>query len=188
MSRQVFANISLMRKTIAERISKLSEDLTSQLKQRVVCFVAIDENTDITNVAQLAKFNRGVVFSSPFTVKAINLPVDIQLEIIDLQCDADLEGKFNSAGLDTFYQYRIPGYPKLTALAAKIQCMFGTTYLCEQIFLVMNINKLKLRSKITNKHLNDIIKVTASQDIIPDVDALIQAKRCHVSGTITSPE
>uniref|UniRef100_G3Q0J7 SPIN-DOC-like zinc-finger domain-containing protein n=1 Tax=Gasterosteus aculeatus TaxID=69293 RepID=G3Q0J7_GASAC len=101
------------------------------------------------------------VFRSPFTVKASDLPVEIQLEIIDLQCDADLKGKFASVGLDRFDQYLLPGYPKLTALAAKILCMFGTTYLCEQIFSVMNINKTKIRSRLTNKHLNDILKVTA---------------------------
>lgn len=128
------------------------------------------------------------VFRSPFTVKASDLPVEIQLEIIDLQCDADLKGKFASVGLDRFYQYLLPGYPKLTALAAKILCMFGTTYLCEQIFSVMNINKTKMRSRLTNKHLNDILKVTASQDMTPGVDALVQAKRCQVSGTNTSPD
>ena len=30
------------------------------------------------------------VFPSPFTVKAADLPVDIQLQIIDLQCDQTL--------------------------------------------------------------------------------------------------
>ena len=89
------------------------------------------------------------VFRAPFTVKASDLPIDIQLEIIDLQSDADLKGKFASVGLDTFYQYLLPAYPKLTALAAKIVCMFGTTYLCEQIFSVMNINKTKMRSRLT---------------------------------------
>ncbi|CAL9692766.1 unnamed protein product [Knipowitschia caucasica] len=128
------------------------------------------------------------VFRSPFTVKASDLPVEIQLEIIDLQCDADLKGKFASVGLDRFYQYLLPGYPKLTALAAKMLCMFGTTYLCEHIFSVMNINKTKMRSRLTNKHLNDILKVTASQDMTPGVDALVQAKRCQVSGTNTSPD
>ncbi|KAL0973590.1 hypothetical protein UPYG_G00206600 [Umbra pygmaea] len=62
--RQAFANISLTRNTIAERISELSADLDSQLKQRVKSFiafsVAIDESTDITDVAQLAIFIRGV--------------------------------------------------------------------------------------------------------------------------------
>ncbi|XP_023254026.1 general transcription factor II-I repeat domain-containing protein 2B-like [Seriola lalandi dorsalis] len=62
--RQAFANISLTRNTVADRISDLSEDLDSQLKRKVKSFiafsVAIDESTDITDVAQLAIFIRGV--------------------------------------------------------------------------------------------------------------------------------
>lgn len=122
------------------------------------------------------------IFRSPFTVRASDVPVDMQLEIIDLQCDVELKDKFASVGLDTFYQYLLPGYPKLTALAAKMLCMFGTTYLCEQVFSVMNINKTKLRSKLTHKHLNEILKLAATQDMMPDIDALVQAKRCQVSG------
>lgn len=90
-------------------------------------------------------------------------------------------------GLDTFYKYLQPGYPKLTALAAKMS-MFGTTYLCEQVFSVMNINKTKLRSKLTHKHLNEILKVAATQDMMPDINALVQAKRCQVSGANTEQD
>lgn len=61
--RQAFANISLTRNTVAERISDLSANLDSQLKHKVESFVAfsvaIDESTDITDVAQLAIFIRG---------------------------------------------------------------------------------------------------------------------------------
>jgi len=128
------------------------------------------------------------VFRSPFTVRASDVPVDMQLEIIDLQCNVELKDKFASVGLDTFYQYLLPGYPKLTALAAKMLCMFGTTYLCEQVFSVMNINKTKLRSKLTHKHLNEILKLAATQDMMPDIDALVQAKRCQVSGTNTEQD
>jgi len=99
-----------------------------------------------------------------------------------LQCDSDLKTKFALASLDTFYQYLIPGYPKVTARAAKVLCMFGTTYLCEQVFSVMNINKTKLRSRLTHAHLNDILKVAAAQDLTPDIDTLVKAKRCQVSG------
>jgi len=74
------------------------------------------------------------VFCSPFTVNPSDLPVDLQLEIINLQCDSDLKTKFALASLDTFYQHLIRGYPKVTALAAKVLCMFGTAYLCEQGF------------------------------------------------------
>lgn len=122
------------------------------------------------------------VFCSPFSVNGSDLPVNIQLEIIDLQCDSDLKGKFAAAGLDTFYQHLLPGYPNLTALAAKVLCMFGITYLCEQVFSVMNINKTKLRSRLTHKHLNDILKLAATQDVMPNIDALVKAKRCQVSG------
>lgn len=117
------------------------------------------------------------VFRSPYTVNASDLPADIQLEIIDLQCDSELKGKFASVGLDTFYQYLLPGYPKLTALAAKLLCMFGTTYLCEQAFSVMSINKTKLRSRLTHKHLNDILKLATAQDWTRNIDALVKAKR-----------
>lgn len=75
------------------------------------------------------------VFCSPFTMTASDLPVNIQLELIDLQCDLDLMGKLAAAGLDTFYKHLLPGYPNYTALTAKVLCMFGTTYLCEQLQL-----------------------------------------------------
>ena len=70
----------------------------------------------------------------------------------------------------------------MTALAAKVLCMFGTEYLSEQVFSVMNINKTKLRSRLTYAHLNDNLKVAAAQDLTPDIDTLVKAKRCHVSG------
>ena len=53
--RQTFANISLTRNTVADRISDLAADLDSQPKHKVKSFiafsVAIDESTDITDVA-----------------------------------------------------------------------------------------------------------------------------------------
>jgi len=45
--------------------------------------------------------------------------------------------------------YDYAGYPKVTSLATKVLCMCRTTYLCEQVFSVMNIDKTKLRSTLT---------------------------------------
>ena len=125
-------------------------------------------------------------FRPPFTVKPSDMPADIQLEIIDLQCDTNMKEKFASVGLDTFYQYLLPGYPKLTSLAAKVLSMLGTTYLFEQVFSVLKLNKTKHRSRLTNTHLNDIVKCAATQDLTPDIDALVKAKRCQVSGASSS--
>ena len=52
------------------------------------------------------------VFRSPFTVKPSDMPADIQLEIIDLQCATNMKEKLVSVGLDTFDQYLLRGYPK----------------------------------------------------------------------------
>ena len=55
--RQAFANISLTRNTIADRISDLSANVDNQLKEKVASFVAfsiaINESADVTDIAQL---------------------------------------------------------------------------------------------------------------------------------------
>ena len=62
--RQAFPNISLRRNTIVIKISDLSANLNSQLKNKIKKFiafsVAIDESTHITDVAELAIFIHGV--------------------------------------------------------------------------------------------------------------------------------
>jgi len=50
------------------------------------------------------------VFFSPFTLNTSDLPVDLQLGIIDLQCDSNLKTKFVLASLGTFDQFLFPGY------------------------------------------------------------------------------
>lgn len=88
---------------------------------------------------------------------------NISLEIIDLQCDSGMKGEFAADGLDAFYQNLAPGYLSLTALAAKLLSMFGTTYLCEQVFSVMSSNKTKLRSRLTH-----ILKLAVTQNATSD--------------------
>ena len=68
----------------------------------------------------------------------------------------------------------------LTAFAGKILCMFGTTYLCEQAFSVMNINKSKVRNRLTHGHLN-VMKIATAQKLSPDMDKLVKVKRCLAS-------
>lgn len=59
-------------------------------------------------------------------------------------------------------------------MAARVLCMFGTIYFCEQVFSVMNINKTKLRSRFSHWHLNEILRPLAvTQDMKPDIDELM---------------
>jgi len=49
------------------------------------------------------------VIFAPFTLNTSDLPVDLQLGIIDLQCDSNLKTKLVLASLGTFYQNLFPG-------------------------------------------------------------------------------
>jgi len=74
---QVFANISPTRNTVVERISNIFVNLDSQLRNKVKLFVtfsvALDESTDILDVAQLAIFIRGVDETLSVTVEFLGL-------------------------------------------------------------------------------------------------------------------
>lgn len=84
-------------------------------------------------------------------VQASDVLFEIQLELTDQS--VIWIWRIAPVGLDTFYQYLLPGYNKLTAVFAKVLCMFGTPYLCEQVFSVMNVSKTKLCPWLTHKHL-----------------------------------
>ena len=62
--RSAFANISLLKNTVADRVTELSGDLGRQMNDKIKSFitfsVANDKSTDVTDIAQLAIFIRGV--------------------------------------------------------------------------------------------------------------------------------
>ncbi|XP_059835965.1 general transcription factor II-I repeat domain-containing protein 2B-like [Hypanus sabinus] len=99
-------------------------------------------------------------------------PEELQLELIDLQSDPILKEKFNSLKLNDFYaSLGKEVFPNLRRTAQKMLALFGSTYLCEQAFSVMNINKASHRSKLTDQHLRSILRI-ATTKLNPDFDAL----------------
>ena len=79
---------------MAERISDLSANLDSQLKNKVKSFVtfsvALDESTDISDVAQLAIFIRGVDESLSVT--------EVFLGLVPMMDTTTANDVFNSLG------------------------------------------------------------------------------------------
>ena len=61
--------------------------------------------------------------------------------------------------------------PNLRRTAQTMLALFGSTYVCEQTFSVMNINKASHRSKLTDQHLRSILRL-ATTKLTPDFDAL----------------
>ncbi|KAM4521384.1 general transcription factor II-I repeat domain-containing protein 2A-like [Odontesthes bonariensis] len=117
-----------------------------------------------------------LLVSSPFNCSVEKAPSDVQMELIDLQSDSLLSDHFRSVSLLHFYSsLKEESFPHLRRHTQRILVLFGSTYVCEQTFLVMKFNKSKHRSSITDEHLSAVLRI-ATSDIQPDFNALVQAQ------------
>ena len=113
------------------------------------------------------------ILSSPFTIDFEKVPDSLQLELIDLQCDSTLKVKFQSESIDKFYaSLNKSKFANLRKMAMKLLVLFGSTYICEQTFSTMNIIKTKLRSNLTDVHMDSILRISTS-DMQPDFEELV---------------
>ena len=61
----------------------------------------------------------------------------------------------------------------LKKFARKMYVFFASTYICEQNFSCMTINKSKNRSLITDSNLHSVLRITTS-NLTPDYAKLVQ--------------
>lgn len=110
------------------------------------------------------------------------------MELTDMQCSSELKAKFREVSgktdkLGQFMRELPPTFPELSKMFKRIMCLFGSTYLCEKLFSTMNFNKSKFRSRLTDKHLRAILRVSVASSLKPNVAQLCKRKRCQVSGS-----
>ncbi|KAK0142715.1 General transcription factor II-I repeat domain-containing protein 2A [Merluccius polli] len=87
-------------------------------------------------------------------------PVEMEMEVINLQNNVQLKSQQHS---QHFWSLVEPdNYENLHQAALKMCALFGSTYLCESAFSDMNVLKSKLRTRLTDEHLNDSIRVNLS--------------------------
>jgi len=102
------------------------------------------------------------LFATPFAVDAENASEEVQMDVLDLQCDTILKQKYMDAGVPDFYKFLSRAkYPKLVSAATEIMAMFGSTYVCGQFFSSMKINKSVLQSRLTDEHLHATLRFQA---------------------------
>lgn len=122
------------------------------------------------------------LFSDPFSICIDQAPGEMQMELIELQCNQALKTKHGQVPLNEFYKYlNSDSFPVLRNHAATMLCLFGSYYLCEQAFSVMKTTKSKLRSRLTSEQLDATMAVTLSQHIQTNISALVDNKQCQKS-------
>jgi hypothetical protein len=111
-----------------------------------------------------------------------NAPTDLQLEMTHLQSDVVIGILFKTMSLKRVYaSLDEQNFPEMRSHAQKMFVLFGSTYVCEQIFSVMIYNNSTHRSSLTDSHLPVILCIATSETII-DFTALVNAhQRLHSS-------
>ena len=120
------------------------------------------------------------LFSTPYAVDVESVP--LQMELVELQCDTILKQTYTEIGIPDFYTYLSrTHFPKLLDAAARIMAMFGSTYVCEQFFSSMKLNKSALRSRLTDEHLRATLRLATAHDIKPNLDVLVSANAASLA-------
>ena len=100
------------------------------------------------------------LLSSPFTCDIETTTEELQMELIDLHADNSLKRMFESKPLVEFYAtLHSERFQNLKKFARKMFVLFASTYICEQTFSLMKINKSKNRSLLTDSNLQSVLRI-----------------------------
>jgi len=86
------------------------------------------------------------LFATPFDVDAESVSKEFQMEALDLKCDKQKQ-KYMDMGVPDFYNFFVQKKVfkiSLCSLRNSLMAIFGCTYICEQFFSSMKINKSAL--------------------------------------------
>lgn len=108
-----------------------------------------------------------------------NLDVgQVEIEIVTLHNDLHL--KANQDASNFWCLADTEKYSGVCTAAMKVASMFGSTYLCESAFSDMNFIKNKHRTRLTDAHLQESLRVAVSI-YIPDYSTLVKSMQCQAS-------
>lgn len=122
------------------------------------------------------------IFQNPFAVDIDVVPSNLQMNIVDLQSNTSLKTEFKeSANLVYFYKSLGFNFKELKKFAQQMITMFGSTYLCEQTFSILNYRKNRYCSRLTDEHLEAILRVSTSkmEADIKKLSSQVQPQKSH---------
>ncbi|XP_068602597.1 general transcription factor II-I repeat domain-containing protein 2-like [Brachionichthys hirsutus] len=121
------------------------------------------------------------LFQNPFVADIDEAQPSYQFELAELQnCDV-LKDAFNPNSLIDFYAV-LPNdtYPNIKKHAMKMSTLFGSAYVCEQTFSRMKLLKNPMRSRLTDEHLHQCLRLAVTR-MEPDIQLLTSQMQAHSS-------
>ncbi|XP_027230681.2 general transcription factor II-I repeat domain-containing protein 2 [Penaeus vannamei] len=121
------------------------------------------------------------LFQNPFVADIDEAQPSYQFELAELQdCDV-LKDAFKPNSLIDFYA-ALPNdtYPNIRKHALKMSTLFGSTYICEQTFSHMKLLKTPMRSRLTDEHLHQCLRLAVTK-MEPDIQLLTSQIQAHSS-------
>ncbi|XP_075933644.1 general transcription factor II-I repeat domain-containing protein 2-like [Anarhichas minor] len=121
------------------------------------------------------------LFQNPFLADIDEAQPSYQFELAELQnCDV-LKDAFKPNSLIDFYA-ALPNdtYPNIKKHAMKMFTLFGSTYICEQTFSYMKHLKTPMRSRLTDEHLHQCLRLAVTR-MEPDIQLLTSQMQAHSS-------
>uniref|UniRef100_A0A8C6UL32 Uncharacterized protein n=1 Tax=Neogobius melanostomus TaxID=47308 RepID=A0A8C6UL32_9GOBI len=116
------------------------------------------------------------LFSTPFLMNVEEVEESLQLELIEMQCDDSLKNQHQLLSLPDFYRsLEKAKFPLMRRQAKRMMSLFGSTYICEQMFSLLTLNKSRLRTKMTDSHLCDVLRISTTK-FTPDLPAILKSK------------
>ncbi|XP_063850962.1 general transcription factor II-I repeat domain-containing protein 2A-like [Scylla paramamosain] len=106
----------------------------------------------------------------------------VQMELIDLHENMILKEESAQYDSVTFWTQKVShnSFPSLHKVAVHVLTMFGSTYSCESAFSTMNLVKTKYRSRMTNEHFHQCLRLAVTS-FVPKFKDIAKNKKCNFS-------
>ena len=116
------------------------------------------------------------LFSNPFQMNAQEVEESLHLELIEMQCDSSIRNRHHSFSVLDFYQnLERTRFSVMICNAKQMVSLFCSTYISEQTFSLLLLNKNKLQTNITDSNLCNVLPL-ATTTITPGLLAIMHTK------------
>ncbi|KAI6657074.1 General transcription factor II-I repeat domain-containing protein 2-like [Oopsacas minuta] len=159
----------LSRGAMLKRVYYLKEELDTFMRSKGMVIPQFTDSSWLSDFAFLVDItdhlnSLNLHLQAPFDVSVDEAAELVQMELVDLQYNDLLKSKFRDCedDISTFYQKYLTEqqFPELRKHAKKFCCLFGSTFTCEQLFSKMKFTKSITRTRLTDDHLKDVLRIT----------------------------